>query len=143
MEAVARGIINAPGFFEDPRIRTAWLRAAWSGASQGSIDPLKDAQAAALRIKLGLSTQERECLEANGSDWRANAEQQGFELQVATDNGLPYPRNQTSELQPIPAALIEGETEETLPTEAAQEMTTTDWLILKRLEEIQRLLVMQ
>ena len=121
MEAVAIGVINAPGFFEDRRIRAAWLRAAWSGASQGSIDPLKDAQAAERRIKLGLSTQERECLEMNGSDWRANAEQQGLELEVATLNGLPYPRNQTSELTPIPAALIEGETEETPPGEEEQE----------------------
>jgi lambda family phage portal protein len=109
MEAVAGGNIDAPGFFEDPRIRTAWLRAAWSGASQGSIDPLKDAQAAALRIKLGISTQERECYENNGGDWRAIAEQQGLELEVATSLGLPYPRNQTSEMQPIPAALITGE----------------------------------
>ena len=109
MEAVARERIKAPGFFEDPRIRTAWLRAAWSGASQGSVDPLKEVQAAALRIKLGLSTQERECYEINGSDWRLNAEQQGFELEVATDLGLPYPRNQTAEFAPIPPALISGE----------------------------------
>ena len=115
MEAVATGVIDAPGFFEDPRIARAWLRAAWSGASQGSIDPLKDAQAAELRIKLGLSTQERECLEANGSDWRANAEQQGFELEVATENGLPYPRNQTAELAPIPPGQIDGTEEPETP----------------------------
>jgi lambda family phage portal protein len=109
MEAVVNGYIDAPGFFDDPRIAAAWTRAAWSGASQGSIDPLKEAQAAALRLKLGLSTQERECLELSGTDWRATAEQQGFELEVSTKLGLPYPRNQTVEMSPITPDMITGE----------------------------------
>ena len=70
MEAVNDGHIDAPGFFDNPRIAAAWTRATWSGASQGSIDPLKEAQAAALRIKLGLSTQERECLELRATRLR-------------------------------------------------------------------------
>ena len=109
MEAVASGSIDAPGFFEDPRRAAAWTRAAWSGASQGSIDPLKEVQAAILRIKAGLSTQERECLELSGTDWRATAEQQGFELEVSTELGMPYPRNQTVEMAPITEAMITGE----------------------------------
>jgi lambda family phage portal protein len=90
-EVVARGIISAQGF-EDPRIFRAWTRCSWSGASQGSIDPLKEVQAAEKRMSLGVSTQERESLEINGSDWRANTIQQGLEKQLADENDLPYAR---------------------------------------------------
>src|SRR5699024_4820840 len=34
-EAVAKGRINAPGFFSDPAIRAAWSGAEWYGPSQG------------------------------------------------------------------------------------------------------------
>jgi capsid protein len=94
-EGVAQGIIRAPGFAADPRIFRAWTRCSWSGASPGSIDPVKESQAAEKRIKLGVSTQERESLEINGSDWRANTIQQGLEKVLADENDLPYPRSAT------------------------------------------------
>ena len=40
-EAVAKGRIQAPGFFEDEAIRAAWCGAEWYGPSQGQLDPLK------------------------------------------------------------------------------------------------------
>jgi lambda family phage portal protein len=94
-EGVAQGIIRAPGFSADPRIFRAWTRCSWSGASPGSIDPVKESQAAEKRMKLGVSTQERESLEINGSDWRANTIQQGLEKILADENDLPYPRSAT------------------------------------------------
>src|SRR4029077_15491990 len=78
MEAIARGVLDAPGFFEDPRIYRAWTKCSWSGSSPGSIDPLKEIMASDRRVKLGVSTLERESLEINGSDWRANTIQQGL-----------------------------------------------------------------
>lgn len=107
MEAVARGIIKAPRFFDDPRVYRAWARCSWSGSSPGSIDPLKEVMASDRRVKLGVSTLERECLEINGSDWRANTVQQGLELNFAQENGLPYTRNQTATDDPIPPELLE------------------------------------
>ena len=118
MEAVARGIIRAPGFFDDPRVYRAWTRCSWSGSSPGSIDPLKEVIASDRRVKLGVSTLERECLEINGSDWRANTVQQGLELAFGQENGLPYTRNQTATDDPIPPELLmeEGGTAaETVP----------------------------
>jgi lambda family phage portal protein len=94
-EGVAQGIIKAPGFATDPRIFRAWTCCSWSGASPGSIDPVKESQAAEKRMKLGVSTQERESLEINGSDWRANTIQQGLEKILADENDLPYPRSAT------------------------------------------------
>lgn len=109
MECVAKGILKAPGFFDDPRAFRAWTKCSWSGASPGSIDPLKEILAAVQRIKAGVSTLERESLEINGSDWRANTIQQGLELIFSLENGLPYTRNQTAEAAPIPPELLDGQ----------------------------------
>ena len=44
--AILLGRIEAPGFFDDPIIREAWLGAEWYGPSQGQLDPEKEATAA-------------------------------------------------------------------------------------------------
>lgn len=87
-EAVAIGRIHAPGFFNDPAIRRAWCATEWTGPAPGQLDPVKEAQAAALRIKLRLSTHEREALETNGSDFWANVESQRVERQAMIDAGM-------------------------------------------------------
>lgn len=66
IEAVAKGRIKAKGFFKDPAIRAAWSNAEWYGASQGQIDPEKEARAAQLRVQEGFSTRERESTELTG-----------------------------------------------------------------------------
>lgn len=65
-EAVAKGRIHAPGFFEDPAVRAAWSRVRWYGPSQGQLDPLKEARAAKLRVDEGFSTRAREAAELSG-----------------------------------------------------------------------------
>ena len=74
-EAVARGRVTAPGFFDDPLVRAAWCGAQWIGPVQGSIDPLKEAQAAVLQIQRALKTHEQVTREMSGGDWDANVEQ--------------------------------------------------------------------
>lgn len=74
-EAVSKGRINAPGFFNNPILRKAYTRCTWNGPAAGQLDPVKEAQGASLRIGAGLSTRERECIEINGSDFDENAEQ--------------------------------------------------------------------
>lgn len=74
-EAVARGRIKAPGFFDDPLIRAAWCGARWIGPVQGSLDPLKEAKAAVLQIQHGLKTHEQVTRETGGGDWDENVEQ--------------------------------------------------------------------
>jgi len=106
MEAVAKGVWSAPRFFEDPRVQKAWTKCSWSGSSPGSIDPLKEIMASDRKVKLGVSTLERECLEINGSDWRQNTIQQGIEATFSADNGLPYTRLQDAKEIPIPEALL-------------------------------------
>lgn len=68
-EAVAKGRINAPGFFDDPIVRAAWCGSEWYGPTQGQLDPLKEANAAKVRINEELSTRTREAAESTGEDW--------------------------------------------------------------------------
>lgn len=81
-EAVAIGRIEAPGFFDDPAIRQAWCGCIWMGVSMGHVDPRKEVQAAAERIKLNISTQEQEASEYNGNDWNANIRQRKKEIEA-------------------------------------------------------------
>lgn len=74
-EAVARGRIDAPGFFNDPAIRAAWCKAEWIGPTQGQIDPVKEVTAATLRVEQGYSTREQETTALTGGNWDDNIEQ--------------------------------------------------------------------
>ena len=68
-EAVLKGRIKAPGFFDDPAIKAAWCGADWYGDAQGQLDPLKEANAAKVRVEEGFSTREREAAELTGMKW--------------------------------------------------------------------------
>lgn len=74
-EAVARGRIYAPGFFENPAIRAAYLGSEWLGPSQGQLDPVKEITAEILACGEGFSTHEQSTVRLNGGKWDANAEQ--------------------------------------------------------------------
>lgn len=65
-EAVLKGRVKAPGFFDDPAIKAAWCGADWYGDAQGQLDPLKEANAAKVRVDEGFSTREREAAELTG-----------------------------------------------------------------------------
>ncbi|MDO6355290.1 phage portal protein [Caloramator sp. CAR-1] len=81
-EAVARGRISAPGFFNDIAIRKAWCGTEWTGPSPGQIDPVKEVEAAIKRIEQGLSTREKETTELTGGDWDKNI------IQIQRENEL-------------------------------------------------------
>lgn len=87
-EAVAKGRIHAPGFFNDPLVKKAYCAAEWNGPSQGQIDPLKEVLAAEKRIALGLSTHSREAVELTGSDFYRNVRQLSTEKQLMVAGGL-------------------------------------------------------
>lgn len=74
-EAVAKGRINAPGFFNDPLVRKAYCGSEWVGPAPGQLDPVKEATGAKLRIENGFSTHETEAAEINGSSFDSNIEQ--------------------------------------------------------------------
>ena len=88
-EAVAKGRINAPGFFSDPLYKKAYSKAEWNGPARGILDPVKEVTAAEKRVKNGFSTRQSETMEMTGSDYYANVEQLKQEeekLREATQN---------------------------------------------------------
>lgn len=66
----------------------AWCQCQWIGTAKGYVDPVKEAQAAGMRIALGLSTLELECGE-QGLDWKTLVEQRAKELAYMLKCGLP------------------------------------------------------
>lgn len=78
-EAVAKGYINAPGYFENPLIRKAYLKCEWYGPTQGQLNPLQEVTAAIKRVENDFSTRSREAREMNGSSWSDNVKQRVIE----------------------------------------------------------------
>lgn len=74
-EAVARGRIYAPGFFDNPAIHAAYLGSEWLGPSQGQLDPTKEITAEILACSEGFSTHEQSTIKLNGGQWDSNVEQ--------------------------------------------------------------------
>lgn len=87
VEAIARGLIEAPGF-DDPVVRAAWLNSEWVGTAQGQIDPEKEARGAEKRIAIGVSTVERETAELTGMDWEEVHVQRAKEHRMRVADGL-------------------------------------------------------
>lgn len=104
-EAVLKGRVKAPGFFEDPAIRAAWCGADWYGDAQGQLDPLKEANAAKVRVEEGFSTREREAAELTGMKYETVHAIRKREEAMRRADGLS-----ASGVQPQPAG--EGEKDE-------------------------------
>ena len=100
-EAIARGYLDAPGFWDDPAVRYAWLAHDWIGPAPGNIDPLKEVQAARERIEANLSTHDKETAELTGGDWERDHRQLAKELKlIEADGTAPKPRAQSNPAQP-------------------------------------------
>lgn len=89
-ELVLQGLLRFNNYFTDYEQRKALSRCLWAGVGQGSVDPLKDIQAAMLRVQLGVSTVEREAMLANGSNWEDNIAQLAIEKEAFEDVELTY-----------------------------------------------------
>lgn len=82
---------RAPDFHEN---WMAYARAKWIGPGKGFVDPVKEAQAAAMRVALGLSTLEDEAAELTGSDYADNLEQVKREIESLPD-GVLHPAQES------------------------------------------------
>jgi lambda family phage portal protein len=87
-EAVTKGRIHAPGFFDDPLLFRAYTKAEWHGPSHGQLDPLKEVNAAVIRVENGFSTGERETAELTGGDYETNLRQRSREVKLRKEYGL-------------------------------------------------------
>ncbi len=86
-EAIARGRVKAPGYFDDPLIRAAWSGAKWIGPVQGQLDPKKEIQAALMAAGYGIKTYEQITRELGGGDWDDNMDRLTAENQRMRDAG--------------------------------------------------------
>ncbi|MBY0088109.1 phage portal protein [Brevibacillus brevis] len=92
VEAVIKGRIDAPGIFDDPLLFKAYTKAEWHGPSQGQLDPVKEANAAVIRVENGFSTRQREAAELTGSEFESNVRQLAYEKKIRDQYGLTADR---------------------------------------------------
>lgn len=85
---VGTGRLILPGY-EDPYKRAAWQSAKWNGVGSPSIDPVKEAKAAALRNKEGHSTRDQESKKYNGSEFSSNVKRLKRENESLGEANLP------------------------------------------------------
>jgi lambda family phage portal protein len=116
-EAVATGRLHAPGFFEDPLAREAWLGCDWIGPSRISLDPLKDARADMIDMSSGAKTLQQVCSERTGGDWERKTSQRAKEVRARSAAGLNEPTGgatdgSPAESPPAPAARPETDEED-------------------------------
>ena len=74
-EAVARGRIKAPGFWDDPARRKAWMETTWNGPARTNLNPVQEVQAAVQRVEAGFSTAQEETAQMTGGDYSINIRQ--------------------------------------------------------------------
>lgn len=96
-EAIAKGLVQAPGFFSNADIRDAYLKSRWVGDAYGTLDPLKDVAAAEKRLSIGITTKTQETLEYNGGDFDKNVKQRRKEADQEQGLGAPDERNTSDE----------------------------------------------
>ena len=87
-EAYLLGRVELKNYGTDFLIDKAWCGSQWNGPSQGQIDPLKEANAAVIRINNGLSTRTRETAELNGGDFEQNIRILAKESKLLTEKGV-------------------------------------------------------
>jgi len=87
-EAVAIGRISAPGYFDKPAIRKAYLQANWVGDQPMQIDPVKEIEAATKRLDVGVSTLTQETMQITGGVFTDNIRQQKKERAMRLEAGL-------------------------------------------------------
>jgi lambda family phage portal protein len=87
-EAIAKGILEAPGFFSSPFLRSAYLQTEWIGPPRGQIDQLKEIKAAKERVNLGVTTLAEETAQITGGNWENKHPQRAKEHRLRKKAGL-------------------------------------------------------
>lgn len=89
--AVILGIVDAPGFFENPIKRKLWSQCLWIGDAPFLLDPKKETEAIKMQIDEQLISRDMACAKINGGDYRTVAEAQASEYALRKELGLGEP----------------------------------------------------
>jgi len=87
-EAVARGWLDAPGYFDNPLARRAYTRVKWNGPGLPQLDFYKEVQAWEKAVALGFATASQATSELNGGDYMENLSVRAREIEAAKAAGL-------------------------------------------------------
>lgn len=74
-EMVATGRFDAPGFFEDPIRRAAWLGRVWVGPTRVQINPQVEANADRIDLEMHVKSREQVMTERTGGDFDTKSAQ--------------------------------------------------------------------
>jgi len=88
-EAVLRGWIEAPGYFDDPFTRNLYSRAKWTGPGMPHIDLGKSAGDYEKMVGLAFTTASEATSELTGGNYYENIQERGREIAAAKDAGMP------------------------------------------------------
>lgn len=103
---------RAPDFHEH---WAAYARVKWIGPGKGFVDPVKEVQASAMRVALGLSTLEDETAELTGADWSDNIVQIRREIAALPEGSLHPMQESFAKLLGAQGAGPNDEREESRP----------------------------
>jgi lambda family phage portal protein len=87
-EAVARGLIAAPGFFDDPIVKAAWCETQWTGPTMGQLNPTDEMNALQTAIDMRIRSRQEIAVEQYGTDWNRTVDQLAEERAIMVDRGL-------------------------------------------------------
>lgn len=89
--AVLLGIVEAPGFFEDPIKRALWSGCRWISDAAFLLDPLKETQAIKQQLDEQLIDRDTACAMVNGGDYERTANSLAKEKRLRAEIGLQEP----------------------------------------------------
>lgn len=90
-QAVMTGLVDAPGFFDDPVKRALWCGCRWISDAAFLLDPLKETQAIKMQIDEQLLDRDSACAMVNGGEYDVVTDALARELSVRKAKGLGEP----------------------------------------------------
>ena len=81
-QAILTGVIDAPGYFEDPIKRALWNGCRWIADSAFLLDPLKETQAYKMQLDEQLITRDTACAAINGGEYESVLDGQAEEKKM-------------------------------------------------------------
>lgn len=90
-QAVLMGIVEAPGFFEDPIKRSLWSNCRWVANASFLLDPKKETEAIKMQIDEQLIDRDTACTMINGGEYDTVARGHARELQLRKELGIGEP----------------------------------------------------
>ena len=90
-DAVISGLVEAPGFFENPVKRELWSNCRWIGNAAFLLDPKKETDAIKMQVDEQLIDRDTACAMINGGEYETVARGHAKELALRKELGIGEP----------------------------------------------------